>query len=239
MADSTDQATLTIDQLAERVDMSVRTLRFYASRSLMPPPRRHGRVGYYGPDHIARLELVRELQAHGFTLSAIEGYLARIPADATSEDVALFRTILAPWSSDLPDQVSRAELSARAGREVEDDDLELLIALGTVEPTPEDDVFRVAPSHLTLGLELLDLGLPIEAAQAAQNAFERHGRELAEEVTQIFTTQVLPRHREGGVDAATLQRLVERYKPLSVQAIVVAYESAANDLQRDAIRKRT
>ena len=36
---------------------------------------------------MARLELVQELQAHGFTLAAIEGYLDGIPDDATPGDV--------------------------------------------------------------------------------------------------------------------------------------------------------
>ena len=54
----------------------------------MPPPIRRGRSGYYTADHVARLELVQELQSHGFTLSAIERYVANIPRDATPADIA-------------------------------------------------------------------------------------------------------------------------------------------------------
>src|ERR1700753_3639707 len=90
-------ALLTLDELCERVGMSVRNVRFYTSRGLVPPPIRKGRSGYYSPDHVGRLELVQELQSHGFTLSAIEKYVAGIPADATPEDLALARTMLAPW----------------------------------------------------------------------------------------------------------------------------------------------
>ena len=49
-------------------------------RGLVPPPIRRGRSGYYSADHVARLELVQELQSHGFTLAAIEKYVAGIPA---------------------------------------------------------------------------------------------------------------------------------------------------------------
>ena len=108
--------TMSVEQLASRVGMSVRTVRFYAGRGLIPPPRREGRNGYYGPDHLARLELVRELQAHGFTLSAIEGYLENIPPDAPPEQVALHRTLLAPWMPDLPETVKRPDLETRSGR---------------------------------------------------------------------------------------------------------------------------
>src|SRR5262245_54063657 len=63
-----------LDELTRRTGLSVRNIRFYTSRGLVPPPIRRGRSGFYSADHIARLELVRELQAHGFTLAAIERY---------------------------------------------------------------------------------------------------------------------------------------------------------------------
>jgi DNA-binding transcriptional MerR regulator len=42
-------AALTIDQLAERSGISVRTIRFYAGRGLLPAPQLRGRTGLYGP----------------------------------------------------------------------------------------------------------------------------------------------------------------------------------------------
>jgi DNA-binding transcriptional MerR regulator len=74
---------LTLDELTDRVGMSVRNVRFYTSRGLVPPPIRRGRSGFYSADHVARLELVQELQSHGFTLAAIEKYVAGIPGTAT------------------------------------------------------------------------------------------------------------------------------------------------------------
>src|SRR3954467_1139404 len=97
---------LTLDELTARVGMSVRNIRFYTTKGLVPPPIRRGRSGYYSPDHVARLELVQELQAPGSPLSAIEKYVARIPADAPPQDIALPRTMLAPWQADLPLEMS-------------------------------------------------------------------------------------------------------------------------------------
>ena len=53
---------LTLEELTARVGMSVRNVRFYTTKGLVPPPIRQGRSGYYSDDHVARLELVRELQ---------------------------------------------------------------------------------------------------------------------------------------------------------------------------------
>jgi DNA-binding transcriptional MerR regulator len=229
-------ARLSVDELASRVGLSVRTVRFYAARGLLPPPEREGRNGYYNADHVARLELVRELQAHGFTLAAIERYLERIPADATPEDIALHRTLLAPWMPDLPETSDRADLHRRTGRQLSDEDLDVLISLGIVRPTSEDDVFRVAPALLGLGAELLELGMPRDAVVAAQKVFTAHGQAVAEELTEIFRTQLWPHYR--GQEPERVQEVVERFKPISVQALVLAYEAGVDEAKRETVRRR-
>ncbi len=127
---------LTLDELTERVDMSVRNVRFYTSKGLVPPPVRRGRSGYYSADHVARLELVRALQDHGFTLSAIKGYVDRIPGDATPSDIALHLSLLAPVAGEndvdvhdglvgigVPTSAAEAcaEVYARHGQQVADE----------------------------------------------------------------------------------------------------------------------
>ena len=121
--ESSDPDSMTIEQLASRVGMSVRTVRFYAGGGLIPPPRREGRNGCYGSDHLVRLELVRELQAHGFTLAAIERYLENLPGDASPARVALPRSLLTPWTPTTPETLPRAELEHPAGRAPSGDDL--------------------------------------------------------------------------------------------------------------------
>lgn len=231
--------TLSVEQLATRVGMSVRTVRFYAGRGLIPPPRREGRNGFYGPDHIARLELVRELQAHGFTLSAIEGYLENIPKSAPPERVALHRTLLAPWTTDLPETVTRDELQVRTGRTLSDDDVELLVAIGVVEPTPDDDVFQVAPAHLAVGVQFLETGMPIDVALAARRIFDEAGKKVAHDMTEIFRTLWWPALQESGRSAEDITSLVERFKPLTIQALVTAYETAVDEAKRETVRRRS
>lgn len=87
---------ITLEELAQRVDLSVRNIRFYTTKGLLPPPIRRGRSGYYTGEHVARLELVRELQGHGFTLAAIAGYVSAIPDDAGPADIAVHLSLLAP-----------------------------------------------------------------------------------------------------------------------------------------------
>ncbi len=228
---------MTLDELTRRVGMSVRNIRFYTTKGLVPPPIRRGRSGYYSLDHVARLELVTELQAHGFTLSAIEKYVARIPLDATPETIALHRTLLAPWMAELPETISRRELNRRAGRPLSEDDLDTLNALGIVFPTKQGR-YQVAVSQLSVGLGLLDLGFPLEAALAAADVYAAHGREIAEELYDVFRTKAWPVYKESGTSPERIREVVERLKPLSIASLVQAYESAMDETKRAGIAER-
>lgn len=229
---------MTLDELTKRVGMSVRNVRFYTTKGLVPAPIRRGRSGYYSAEHLVRLELVRELQAHGFTLSAIEGYMARIPANASPETIALHRTLLAPWMADMPETISRKELVRRAGRPLGDDELATLNTLGIVYPT-KSGKFQVAVAHLSVGVALLDLGMPSELAIAAQEIFTAHGRAIADELSALFKKQVWPTYQERGVTPEQLAEMVEKFKPVSIAALVTAYESAMDESKRESVARRT
>ena len=214
---------LTLDELTNRVGMSVRNIRFYTTKGLVPPPIRRGRSGYYSPDHVARLELVQELQSHGFTLSAIEKYMAGIPTDASPEDIALHRTMLAPWQADLPVEMSRRQLEERAGRSLADDDVSTLVALGIVRT--RGSRYLVARSQLALGVRLLELGFPREVAEAARALYQEHGRQMAEQLHDLVAHQLAPLYGEE-LAGDGLAEVLERLKPLAVGGLVTAYEAA-------------
>ncbi len=70
--DPTESASeLTVDQLATRAGLPVRTIREYQTTGLLPGPERRGRVGIYGPNHLARLALIGRLQDRGYSLAGI------------------------------------------------------------------------------------------------------------------------------------------------------------------------
>lgn len=228
---------MTLDELCNRVGMSVRNVRFYTTRGLVPPPIRRGRSGYYSPEHVVRLELVAELQAHGFTLSAIEKYVSRIPDDASPADIALQRSMLTPWMSEAPEVVTRAELDERAGRPLTADEVEALQIMGIVRPAGRR--FEVVRSYLSVGMGLIETGYPMDAALAVQKVYAAHGRAIAEELDQIFRTMVMPTFKEKGLQAEQIQAVVERLKPLSISALVAAYEIAVDEMKRESIARRT
>jgi len=66
-----DQRGLRIEEAARVSGLSTRNVRAYQSLGLLSAPELDGRVGRYGPEHLARLRAVRRLHARGFSLAGI------------------------------------------------------------------------------------------------------------------------------------------------------------------------
>ncbi|WP_327140152.1 MerR family transcriptional regulator [Nocardia sp. NBC_01327] len=73
-----DDALLTIGALAERTGLTVKTIRFYADRGVVPPTQ-YSAAGYrlYDAHAVACLELVRTLRELGVDLATVRRVLAR------------------------------------------------------------------------------------------------------------------------------------------------------------------
>ncbi len=96
----------------------------------------------------------------------------------------------------------------------------------------------MAVSQLSIGLGLLEVGFPLAAAQAAAEVYDAHGRQVARELYEVFRTQVWPVYQESGATAQTIQDVVERLKPLSINALVAAYEQGMDETKRENIAER-
>lgn len=229
-AATTSSDLYTVDELAGVTGMTVRTTRYYAGLGLLPPPTRRGRMAYYTPAHRARLELIRALQEHGFTLSAIEKYLARVPLDASIEDLALQRALLTSWGAGPRESVTRDELERRAGRPLSDEAIGQLVTIYAVRR--DGDRFEPLPSF-DAAIQLMQLDLPVDAVEEAAEAITRHMDALADELTAILRSRVLAPFRgqpHGGSDRAALDRTMSRLRQLTLEAVVAGFQRAANQV---------
>jgi len=66
-----DGPVYTLAELARRSGCPQRTIRFYIARGLLPRPLKAGRGASYGPEHLERIALIRQLQQQGQTLAEI------------------------------------------------------------------------------------------------------------------------------------------------------------------------
>lgn len=224
----------TIDELAGRTGMTVRTVRFYATEGLLPAPQRRGRVAYYNARHRMRLDLIRTLQEHGYTLAAIERVLARIPADASPAEYAVHAAVLAPWLPDPTEELDRAGLDRRVGRRLTDEELGYLVQVGALT-TVGDDGFRTSPAMLGHAVELLRLPVPMKVLHDSARLIDEHATAVANGLTDIFVDAIWGPYQRGEIDHEQVVAMLARLRPLAVQGLVSAFGRAADRAARRGV----
>jgi DNA-binding transcriptional MerR regulator len=177
---------LRVEDLAQRADVSVDTIRFYQKRRLLPAPTREGRVAWYGSEHIERLARIRELQAQGLTLALI-GRVVSGDLDATDVPLAI-----AVADADAREEfLSIAELAERAG--VPEALLEAVVREGLLVPRAHDGEGRYTASDVAIvraGLSLLETGFPFPDLLALAREHNESTREIAEQAVALFDRYV-------------------------------------------------
>ena len=237
-AAETARELLTIDELAQRTGLTTRNIRAYQSRGLLPPPEVRGRTGYYGEEHLERLELIREMQADGFNLTSIKRLIDG--AGGEWEDMLGFkRAALSGWETEEPEFTTLEELAARFGVTTEDDPrpLQRAIEFGVVVPLGEDRFELPSPGLVRAGEEVVRAGVPLSATIDALANIMRHTDAVARHFTRLFLDHVLRPFQEHGAPPEEwphVRESLERLRPVAGQAV-----SAAFALQMTAAAEET
>ncbi|MFE9764126.1 MerR family transcriptional regulator [Streptomyces sp. NPDC005808] len=231
MTTDTEEPALTVDELAARAGVTVRTVRFYSTKGLLPPPViGPRRVGHYSQEHLARLALIEELQHQGMTLAAIERHLQQLPPDLSAHDLAIHRAVVASWAPDAAEYVAREELERRAERSLGEDELDRLVAMGVITRTA--DSFRVDPGLLRLGVQLLDVPIAHETILAARTVLLEHSRAAAHELSALLRDAVGERE-----SVAAVKSLSAHMQPLVVQALLTTFQRSLKEELREWLKE--
>lgn len=227
-----------IDELAQAAGTTVRNIRAYQDRGLLPSPRLEGRVGFYDDSQLARLRLIGKLLARGYTFAIIkELVFAWEQGQDVSEVLGLEKVLTDPWSDELPARVSYAELIATFGADVDDADvprmLERTIALGLIEP--EGDHFRVpSPRLLHVGAELVAAGIPLDAVLDIAAEIRDDCGVIAGRFVNLVNGHVFDRINAdpmpGGGEIAEIAAIVRRMRPL-VKMVVDPFIARAMEVR--------
>jgi len=223
---------LTIDELARRTGMTVRNIRAHQSRGLLPPPDVRGRTGYYGPEHVARIELIRELQADGFKLEAIARLLES--AGGSSEEVLRFtRAVKAPFEDEEPRVISAEELAERfAGTEPDAALIRKAERLGILRPLGDGNFEELSPRLARAGAELATLGIPAKTALEVAATLRKHSDAVAKVFVELFIREVWkPFEAEGRPETRLpeVREALERLRPLASDSLLAVFQLAMSD----------
>jgi DNA-binding transcriptional MerR regulator len=234
VSDVTELA-LTVDELAQRTGMTVRNIRAHQSRGLLPPPEVRGRTGYYGPEHVARIELIRELQADGFNLESIRRLLEG--AGGSSEEVLRFtRALRAPFEDEQPQIVPADELARRWGTT----DPKLLARaekLGIVRPVGDGNFEEPSPRLARASAELAALGVPPETALDVAAEIRRHAEGVAGAFVELFLDEVWKPFERAGRPKERwpeVRESLERLRPLAAESLLAVFQLTMSEAVEQA-----
>lgn len=224
---ATAPSELTIDELARDSGMTARNIRAHQSRGLLPPPTVRSRTGFYGPEHVARIKLIQDMQAQGFNLKAIERLLALGAGGGSERALEFERALLAPFGTEEPEVVTEDELGDTFGRPLDRRLLSKAERIGTLRPLGEGTWEVPSPTLLRAARELSELGIPLNHALAVGESITKHTSAIAREFVRLFVQDVLDPLRSGGesneADLTAAGEAVERLRPLATEAVMASF----------------
>ncbi|MFI9611057.1 MerR family transcriptional regulator [Streptomyces sp. NPDC052023] len=239
------EPTYRIDDLAHLTGTTVRTIRAYQDRGILPRPQRRGRANAYTDTHVHRLRQIADLLDRGYTLASIKELLEAHDAGRGLGGVlGLVAEVDGPWTDEEPSRITRAELIARFGGTTDDAAIAQAVELGVLEPVPGDEDGFVVPSpqELAVAVELHDAGVPLSAISGHLRELRAQVEYIAARFLEFTTEHVFARyldgpHRPTEADAAEAASLVRRLRPLARQTVDAELARAMRVLSSRHLRR--
>lgn len=221
------QNTLTVEELAAASGMTVRNIRAHQARGLLHPPEVRQRVGYYGPSHVSRLELITQLQADGFNLKGIERLLEGA-SGATSDSISNFRrAIQEPFESERPQILTLGELRERFGENATPSLLARAMKLELISPVGPNSFEVASPRLLEIAEEVLRRGVPVAAMFEVVQVIQRSSGYVAEAFAKMFVESIWKPFEEEGRPEEQWDEVVESIqgmRPVASEAMLAVFQ---------------
>jgi DNA-binding transcriptional MerR regulator len=237
-----DDEEFGIDELARRAGTTVRNVRLYVERGLLPRPRRQGRTSLYRDLHLIRLQLVLRLIGRGFSLSAIKELTEAWDADRGLGDVLGIEDALAsPFATEPPTRVDLGEITRRFPSDEPEATLARSIELGLVVPDGEDFIVAI-PAFFDAGAELVASGVPVSAVLDVAAQTRRATAVLADAFVSVFMQHIWEPFDAAGQPPDRLNDIVDsinRQRPLATHVVVAALGQAMQERVDEALMTGT
>ena len=230
---------MTIDQLAASVRMTVRNVRAYAGRGLIPKPRLVGRTAYYDDEHVARLRLIQSLVARGYTLGAVEKAIDKNPSLAAGHALEMLDSMGGPLGeAPEPEDMTLAELAELSGAEQDEGFLQHLVEAGLVDRVGPDRVRLLRPHVVRAGAQAMSLGLTREAVLDLLPLISEHLHVIAQRFVDGFREQLWRPFVEAGLPEEEWPAMVSRMEailPVAGQTVVAMFRDELRAVVEEAM----
>lgn len=230
---------LRVDDLARTAGVATTTVRLYHSKGLLPPPRLDGRTGYYGQEHLDRLQAIARLQADGFSLAGIKALIDRwedggdlddlLGAEGHVEQILGVREPVSLRPDELlarfpPESLDMAAIQ-RAG------------AMGLLEVAGDGTFLVPDVRSLDTGAALAQMGVPLGAVLDEWEALQAATDDLAARFAALFETYLLPDESLADMEPASIEALAGTLVELKDRGGRILLASFEDSLRRVAAER--
>ena len=217
------QHEYTIDELAWTVGATVRNVRAYQERGLLPAPEKRGRTGIYTDAHLARLRMIQRLLDRGYTLNSIGELLqAWQQGRELSDLLGLEDAVTRPFVEEIPDYTTLAELTARF-KTFSPSLIKQATDLGLLVPEGRNRYRITSPRLLQADEELSAIGIPTSKLFDIIGRLRNNVELVAELLVQLVAEYVFDRHWKDTLppkeDVSKLADVIWRLRPLVDMAV--------------------
>ena len=240
---ATHKNEYSIDELARAASSTVRNVRAYQDRGLVPPPERRGRNGIYTESHLARIRLISQLLDRGYSLANIGELLeAWQQGQELTQLLGLENALTSPWSDEVPAHISMPELLKTFGGSVTPDTLRKVIELGVLQPDglrflmPSPRLIQAAGELAKLGIPLSDM---LDIVRMLRGNVERVAKELVQLIEKHMFKDFGIGHLPQPEAVPHLSAAIWRLRPLVNMAVTAevarAMEKTASQVLGDRL----
>jgi DNA-binding transcriptional MerR regulator len=223
------EESFVIDELSRRTGLTVRSIRAYQSRKLLPPPEVRGRTGYYDARHVARIELIKDLQSEGLKLDSIARMLDN--AGRSDADLLRFTRTVTELFGETPGAMSTsADLRQRFGVSESHERTVLNRAekLGLIRAVGDGNYEVLSPRLLDAGEHAVHvLGLDADEALRVLSHLRRHADGVARTYLDLYVARVWGPFVEAGQPAeqwSDVEAALQHVRDLATEALLSAFE---------------
>jgi len=228
---------MTIGELARRTGMTVRNIRAHQTRGLLPPPEVHGRTGYYNEEHLARIELTREMQGEGLNLEAIRRVLESTEG-SSAEIVDFARAVRAPFEDETPEIFEPGELAQIWGaKELDPKLVQRGEKLGIMRELPDGKIEALSPRLQRAGGALVELGVNPGATLDVAGKLRREADAAARTFVDLFVKEIWEPFDKAGrpeEDWPKVREALDRMRPLASDAVLAMFQIAMGEATEKA-----
>ncbi|MGV5077519.1 MerR family transcriptional regulator [Pseudomonas aeruginosa] len=220
-----DAREYSVDELARAAGSSVRNVRAYQDRGLLPPPERRGRVGVYFDSHLKRLRLISQLLERGYSSANIKELLEAWEQGRDLDHVlGLDQATIGEWNLETPGSIGFDELQAIFGDELNDRVIDKAQALGLL--LFDGERMKIpSPRLFQAGLELYRSGIPLEALLDQLGELRSDTEHLAAGIVRLIVTHLVDGRGTdllpGAPDLQELAKVFLRLRPLAEHVVQV------------------